>query len=515
MARLKQFNPGNYRSSDRISQDIENIVRYVNSAEIGDKTIGELLKQIFNDSGEFDGPVEFRYDAAAGFQYRIGEYVEQEEGWITIADPEVLKGNPGTNIGTIFSPVFFGRVDYTATGGQTNFTITLDADEDVLVWVNGLLKREGALYDYVKDEANDRVTFNSGLLLNDKVSISKVRTDAVNGYVRQDTVATGGQVVFAFVHSEDDELLVYRNGILQREGGGYDYTASPATDTITFTSGLTNGDLVTIITVENRAQTTVAGLLTEDEYTDSSGFILGSKVAFANDAIPQSKINGLAATLTNRGKIYVQGTEPVSPNSGDFWLDTSLAPNVLKVWGGSDWVLTSPNINIPEFDGTKAQRVLRVNSSGTGLEWVLVDLSSRISTSTIDAPNGVCPLDSDGLVPVSNLPDIFAQESIYREITGLAATSYTMRVAYSQTVRIDSIVLKTNTGTCNVEIEVDGVVVSAAPVSANSTLTATNLPVSITVNAESSPRRIGVKTSSLAGTPASLEVTLATSEVTV
>lgn len=515
MSRLKQLNPGSYRNSQRISQEFENVVRYLNAAELGDKTVGELLGQLFNTDGEFEGPIEMRFDATNGLQYRIGTYTDSEEGWLSIASADALRGTAGTNLGAIYAPVFFGREDTLATNLQTNFDYSFDTDtEDVLVWVDGLLQREGATDDYELDENAQQVVFNSGLALNAVVTFAKVRTDAVNGYTRSDQTATTNQAVFAFVHTEDQVLMVYRNGVLQRAGGSYDYTTSPDQGTVTFTSPVANLDLISIITVENRVQTTVPGLLTEDEYTNGDGFLLGSLIEFEDDSIPQAKVNGLADLLLNRGRIYVQSTEPVDPSAGDGWLDTSDAPNVYKLWNGYDWVETSPNINIPDFDSAEALKLLRVNSGGSALEWTTVDLSSRVATADVDSPNGVCPLDSDSLVPVANLPDIFAQDTIYKEITSVSATSYTMKVVFSQTVRIDSIVLKTNTGTCNVEIEVDSVVVSAAPVSANSSLTATNLPVSITVNATSTPRRIGVKVSSLSGPPATLEVGLATSAIT-
>ena len=42
MARLRQQHPQNYVSSGNIHTDFENIIRYLNTAEFGDKTIAEL-----------------------------------------------------------------------------------------------------------------------------------------------------------------------------------------------------------------------------------------------------------------------------------------------------------------------------------------------------------------------------------------------------------------------------------------------------------------------------------------
>ena len=63
MARLRQQYPQNYGSSGNIHVDFENIVRYLNSAELGDKTLGELLAVLFNADGEFEGAGAGVHDA--------------------------------------------------------------------------------------------------------------------------------------------------------------------------------------------------------------------------------------------------------------------------------------------------------------------------------------------------------------------------------------------------------------------------------------------------------------------
>ena len=91
MARLRQQNPGNYGSSSNISADFENIIRYINRTELGDKTLGELMSTIFDEDGEFAGPIELRLDPTNGFQYRVGEYDDETSGWITIASVEDVR----------------------------------------------------------------------------------------------------------------------------------------------------------------------------------------------------------------------------------------------------------------------------------------------------------------------------------------------------------------------------------------------------------------------------------------
>ena len=72
MARLRQQHPQNYVNSGNIHTDFENLIRYINSAELGNKTIGELFGILFNEEGVFRGPIQMRQDVNTGIQYRVG-----------------------------------------------------------------------------------------------------------------------------------------------------------------------------------------------------------------------------------------------------------------------------------------------------------------------------------------------------------------------------------------------------------------------------------------------------------
>ena len=85
MARLKILYPNNHTSSGNIGADIENIVRYVNSAELGDNTLSELMKKLFDSEGTVTGVVEIRNDPTNGLQYRVGTYTDANSGWINLA----------------------------------------------------------------------------------------------------------------------------------------------------------------------------------------------------------------------------------------------------------------------------------------------------------------------------------------------------------------------------------------------------------------------------------------------
>ena len=223
MTRLRQQYPQNYGSSGNINTEFENITRYLNSAELGDKTVGELLATLFDSSGTFSGPIEMQLDSSAGIQYRVGSYAHTTTGWTTIVPLSSLKGADGTTVGSIGAPILHTRVDAIATSGQTVFPYAHDSTDELLVYVNGVLKRTGASFDYQSSSTNNTVTFNSGLSTGNLATIYKIRATAITGFVRSDTVTASSQNVFNFVHDDTAVLQVYKNGVLQREGGSFDY----------------------------------------------------------------------------------------------------------------------------------------------------------------------------------------------------------------------------------------------------------------------------------------------------
>ena len=66
MARIRQQFPQNYGSSGNINE-FESLIRYLNSAELGNKTVGELLAKLFDADGNFDGLIELRKAQAETF----------------------------------------------------------------------------------------------------------------------------------------------------------------------------------------------------------------------------------------------------------------------------------------------------------------------------------------------------------------------------------------------------------------------------------------------------------------
>ena len=177
MARLRQQYPQNYGSSGNINTEFEGVVRYLNSAELGEKTVGELLATIFDASGNWIGPVEFRKDSSAGLQYRIGTYSDTTSGWITIASNADIRGEAGSTAGEIGAPIFHGRTDFTVTSGQTIFTYAHDSTDELVVYVDGVLKRAGASYDYQSSSTAGTgsvgaVTFNATPYVNATTTVA-------------------------------------------------------------------------------------------------------------------------------------------------------------------------------------------------------------------------------------------------------------------------------------------------------------------------------------------------------
>jgi len=507
MARLKVLYPGNHTSSGNIGADIENIVRYVNASELGDNTLSELLLKLFDTAGTVTAAIELRNDATLGFQYRVGTYTDQNEGWITLSTVASLRGASGVDVGTIGAPLFSGRQDFTATSGQTVFNFGHIATDALLVYINGTLQ---AAANISSNTTAGTVTLSSGATTGDLVAIFKVQNANTSGYSRTETTANANQAVFPYVHTAAQSIMVYRNGVMQREGSSNDYTTNPASSTITFTSALSAGDIITFLRVEDTSSVKVSGLMTEDAFTDVNGFIPFTKLSISDAQIPQAKVADLATTLANRGRVYVSGSTPASANAGDMWVDTAASPNVLKFYNGTGWLLTSPDTGIPAFTVNNALQFLRVNSTGGGLEFSDIDLTGVVPKTYIGAASGVAGLDASSNIPVAQLPQIFATRSYFKATAGAISNGdIVITRAYKQTVRIDAIAAKTSGGTCSIQLKVNGIQLSASDlITVSSTLSEQNLGASVQVDATTSSKEIAMTVSS-SNSAQDLEITIA------
>lgn len=459
MPRLRQQNPGNYGSSTNISAEFENLIRYLTRAELGDKTIGELMATIFDEDGEFVGPLDIRLDPTEGLQYRVGTYDDETAGWQGVASVAEMRGPPGTNVGTIGAPILYNRQNYVATASQTVFSYAFDTTDDLLVYVNGVLQTPTT--DYTKNPATDTVTFTTGRTAGQIVSIYSIRASSITGYNRVDTVTASTQAVFPFVHSDSDELQVYKNGILQREGGGYDYTRNAATDTVTFNTTVPPGNTVTILTVQNTSLQAVTGLLMEADYADlTTGLLRYDRIGVNDNQIPQAKVNNLTIDLGKSAKLIVSALTPTGEwlQSGRLWLDTSQTPNILKFHNGVGWLATSPESALPPFATTDALKYVRINATGTGFSYDTIDLSSVIPITQKGAANGVPTLDATGRMPTSQLPLALGAESYYvRQAGAVANGTYTLKRLFKQKVSLDGMSIQCSAGTATIQLAVNGV----------------------------------------------------------
>jgi len=142
----------------------------------------------------------------------------------------------------------YAREDYTATSGQTVFNLGHSyqrGKNTLLVFVNGDLKKVSD--DYVETD-DTTVTFNSGLTAGDKVTfIIGFAPNNFYGEINTFT-ASDGQTVFNLSFSylqNNDEIEVFRNGLLMVKGSSDDYVESSSTS-ITFNTGLHSGDRVVV-----------------------------------------------------------------------------------------------------------------------------------------------------------------------------------------------------------------------------------------------------------------------------
>jgi len=511
MARIRQQYPQNYGASGNINTEFESVIRYLNAAELGNQTVGELFAKIFDANGNWDGPVEFRKDATAGIQYRVGEYANEAEGWQTLATIAELRGEPGQTVGEIGAPIIFGRADYTATSSQTIFEYSFAATDELLVYVNGVLQTEGSLNDYTKDSTAGtagQVTFNTGLTTGQIVSVFKIRATSITGFNRTDTATTATQINFPFVFDADTKLQVYKNGILQREGGTNDYTLIADQNTVQFNTGVTSGNTISIITVENTSVQAVTGLMFEEDFAHTdSGLLKFDKIKIDDGVLAQAKVSGLVTGLAAKAKLTVSNNTPTGTVTGDLWHDTSQVPNQLKFYDGTQWLRTSPDSSLPTFATGNAGQFVKVNGTGTALEYGSLDLSAVIALSQKGAANGVASLDSNGRLPIAQLPANLSTSSLYFKEATATNQTYVMTRIYKQVIRIEAISVMTGSGTANVKININGTDYGDI-YAASSTPNEQVLGTPIEVDASVSSAAIGFTVSG-ASSAANLEVTYA------
>lgn len=481
--RLRQYLANRYTSSESINAEFENVIRYLNAAELGNLTLSELLLKIFDEDGGVVFGVSFRYNPATGIEVKTDPDSDEWQLLVTVDD---IRGPAGESVGSIEGPLFFNRQDVTATSGQTIFAYTIVSEAaDVLVWRNGVLQGS-ATYTY--NRSTNQVTLASGVTAGDLITLTSIRTNPATAYRRTDMTAAAGQVTFPFPFSETEELAVFRNGIFQREGGGYDFIKNATTDTITMTVPQSSGTLITVMCITNAAVRDVAGIMLEDRYTDGGGMIRLDRVSIPDGSLPQARVSGLVTALALRPKLTYGPTAPASPSPGDFWCNTSTAVPSMNFYDGARWLNVSPNGLVPIPLAANALQYLRLNSTATGLEYASIDLSGVIPTSSRGAANGVAPLDAGGLLPAGVIPQWAARSPIIGGIKG-SITNGTYYVGVIEDLhQFDGLTASLSAGSATLQLQVAG---SSVGSSLAVTTTPTRLAITPTTkDATSTPMNV-------------------------
>jgi hypothetical protein len=475
MSRLRQYYASRYTSAEATNSEFENIIRYLNSAELGNATLAELLAKLFDSDGNLNLGLSFRYDPATGIEVMTDPVTPV---WTLLVAAENLRGAAGSSIGTIEAPLFSNRVDSISIASQTAFPYVASSSSNgnfnIVVWINGLLQAEST---YAYSSVTGNVTLTSPPATGSLVTIATIRTNPVTAYRRSDQSAAASQSTFPFPFTTTEEIMVYRNGILQREGGSYDFVKNQATSTITMTSAQTSGNIISILCVSNTAIKDVAGLMLEDKYA-TDGKINMSAINMPDGSVTQAKVNGLVTALANKAKITVSTGTPSTPATGDLWVNTSISVPTLLFYDGIRWLNASPNGLIPLSLPANSLQFLRLNSTATALEYATIDTTGLVPTSTVGAANGVASLNSLGKVPSSQVPDFATKAQITGRVAGsIANADYVIGHLYGGSYTITGIVGKLSSGTCTVQLLVGGVNVGST---LGATSTSGNLAISTT-----------------------------------
>lgn len=449
MARIKQLHQDNYRTSAEIHDDFRNIIKYLNSAERGNRTLAELMAKLFNNEGDLEGIIELRLDTESGLQYRVGE----DSDWRVIVGLEDIRGPAGIDFGILSEPMFSAPYYPPITDNQTSIPFSHESGDIILVYKNGLLARE--TNDYTNDPTNNTVDVVTPLLSSDVIAIERLRSSQVNGFVRYDFDTISTQNVFPISFEDSDRLMVFLNGQFMRDGASNDYVASSAAQQITTVSPVGAGQTLTVLKISNAIQN-VGGIMIQDRYCNpATGLIQQNKIEFIDGALPAEKVNGLAPLLAAGMSITISDTEPLTPDEKLIWIDTSGTTIKFKFYNGQNYIVPSDDDSIPEFTETNAGQLLLVHPSGTRLTWGDLDLSAYLKSTSKAAANGVASLDSTGRLPQTQLPIKVSRGSLDVKLDGGLTDGYfKLGRFFKQKISIDGIYAYTTGGTADIDIQV-------------------------------------------------------------
>ena len=539
MAGIRQTAAFEYASSDKVQTEFENVIRYLQQAEVGSKTLGEIVEGLTDADGNLNADISFRVDSAAGLQFKIGE----TGAFTTIAPLADIRGEAGQNVGDIGAPIFNGRQDYvigttvdpTTSAAYPDNTTVLQyahtADDTLVVFEDGILKRDPE--DYTTSAASGTVTFVSPLTIAggtggspQTVTIYKFRATAITSFQRVDYVVAGQERAFSFAMDASTEIQVYFNGFLMREGGGNDYIRDNDNDTVTFNlddqgnSPTATNDVISIITVENTANQVVAGLMLEQAFTNQqTGKILFDKLELADGDIAQAKVNGLTTGLAAKAGLSDTtsgGTALSAGPSNTFYLeDVSGSPRLRFKVSETQNVDINPAIDIPSPSSSSSGRFIRVSAAGAYELSSLTDvLSGYITTAQKDAANGVPSLDSNLLINIARIPSFSVLQQypmlmMDAQVAAPNTNEVRMKRISGARIKIKKIHAVLDAGTLTLDVNVGGVGQSLA-IAVSSTAVSIVPASDIIIDARTGPINIGIIASNLSSStvPDNLEVVI-------
>jgi len=285
----------------------------VNSgADIAQSKINSVTGWISDSLGSLKGSVDAYSDLpATGNSDNDIRFVNNREEFYQW-DSSASEWNAVSFSGNVVNTI---REDYVVSSGpgQTTFTLSHDyvpGTDNLRVYKNGLLMKNGAGYDYTETDEHT-VTFEYTVVAGDDVSfIIGNPNNNFYGEVESFT-ATASQTVFnttfSFTHG-NQEVDVFKNGLLMLEGSGNDYQET-ADGQIAFNNGLVNGDIVVI---RKARDYTASGSSGTSSKTYTAGESIGAyKVCAKNSTIDQA----VAADKRYSSKIEVIGISTAAASS--------------------------------------------------------------------------------------------------------------------------------------------------------------------------------------------------------
>jgi hypothetical protein len=249
-------------SSTEIVVDLDQVQVPYSAPTVYERHVATLNQTVFDLANQYDTGVNALNVFVNGLKQNIvDDYVETDYDTVTF--------NVGLGAGNVVEFVQFSGVRFstqpsvyekhTATNLQTVFSLTNPytvGTNSLLVFVNG---QKQILTDDYAETDTATVTFGSGLSAGDKVEFMQLSgvkpTTAPSSYEKH--ISTAAQTIFNLSQPYEpgsNSLWVFRNGVRQTVTTDYNETD---TDTITFTAGLNNGDVVEFIQLGMSAGATI------------------------------------------------------------------------------------------------------------------------------------------------------------------------------------------------------------------------------------------------------------------